>query len=325
MSEEITFEETEKKELDEFDKAFTEALEGKTQSVPEGDVDPDPDKTKDATIPEPKPEDDPLLSMDEGNNPDAADPDPNSDSDKDQDPVKTREQELEEELAKEKAKMATWSGRITAANERAKRAEAEAEALRQAKKKTLEEEAKANLLDDDDEKALKEFIDEFPDLHKPIITLVKQELLPIIGQMIDDRLGKIEPRIETIDSKLKEDVTAAHFKAIKDAHPDYEQIADSGALDKWIKTKPSYIQEALNKVKAEGEAQEVIDMFTEYKTDTGQKPDKDKDLASDNSSNPGKAKDLLAVPASHSRIVTNKTQKDKDDFDAGWDDAIKEK
>ena len=315
MSEEVKKEEEEevkpevdetKEKVDEFDTAFDDAVEGKPQTL-EADPDPDPklSETKDDPPVDPPmdpPVDDPLS--------------PKGDVEPPQDPpVKTREEELEEELERGRQKMATWEGRIRAANEKAEEAQREVEALRQAKEK------KDDLPDDDEEKALKEFEEEFPELIQPVITLVKKELLPIIGQMISDRLGDIEPEVTLIKKKMKTDSTEAHFKAIADKHSDWKQIVKSGALDKWIDSQPSYIKSALTEVKAGGGTEEVVDMFTQYKQSTGQTPVK-KDPPLIPTPTP-KEQDLLAVPSSPTPITTQGAKKDKDDFDTGWDDAMK--
>lgn len=296
------------KDRDEFEAAFEEAVEDKPQT----EVDPEPDKSgteETKVIETDETGDDPLSKV-----PDTPVVD---------DVAKTREQELEEELAAANHKMATWDGRISAANERARIAEEKNEEALRAKDLEKEDEEKEVLPDSKDEEAIKEFMDEFPDLHKPILALVKRDLLPVIGQMIDDRLGKLEavlPEVQSIKSKMDEDTTAVHFKEIDAVHKDWRQINGSGALDKWIETQPSYIRDALKKVKAEGSSDEVIDMFDQYKKAVGIKPTKTDppDTAS------SKAEDLLAVPSSAQKIVTEKAEKDKDDFDSAWNEATKD-
>ena len=300
-----------KKDQAEFDAAFEE-----DEQVPQDlEVDPSvapvkPDETKETPLETPV-VDDPLSL--------ATDTTP-----VEQEPVVPPEKtlaEVEAELAREKMKTSTWEGRIKAANDAKEKAEAEAEALRQAKDKKAQE---ADTLPDDDEaKSISEFLEEFPDLHKPIVALVKRDLLPMIGQMIDDRLGKLKdvlPEVESIKENMQTDKTAAHFRSITKVHADWKQIVESGALDKWIESKPSYIQDALNKVKDQGATQEVVDMFSQYKQDTGQVPAKNNPDHTDATT---KADDLLAVPSTPNPIKTDKAKKDKDDYDSAWDEAVK--
>lgn len=309
MSEELKKEEVveeEKTEEDEFDAAFADANADKPQTPVVEESDEEEGETKEDPE-EGTTKEDPLST--ESTEP-KVDETPEEKSE--------RERLLEERLAKAEAKMSTWEGRITAANERAKKAEEEAEKLRKAK-----ESKKEDLPNEEEDAVIKEFMDEFPDLHKPIVALVRRELLPIVNQLIDERIGKIEPQVTSIKQKIETDSTAAHFAAIEKAHPGWrKQIVESGELDKWIDSKSSYLRDALLKVKAQGDTDEVIDMFNQYKEETGKVSNQNTNPS--NTGKSDKAKDLLAVPSSPSEPSTRKTKKDKDDFDGGWDEAMKD-
>ena len=293
------------KDQEEFDKAFEEEevlTEEETKSL---DAETKGDETDETG-------DDP-LSMTKDT--------PATEDDTTQDPPEKSAEELrlQDELDRANNKMATWEGRISAANKRADAAE-KAERERQAKEKEKAEKAET-LPDDDEAKSIQDFLEEFPDLHKPIVALVKRDLLPMIGQMIDDRLGAIKdvlPEVASIKESIKTDNTAAHFRTITKAHKDWKQIVESGALDKWIGTKPSYTQDALNKVKSEGATEAVVEMFSQYKQDTGQAPAKN--TPDEPESKTDKSKDLLAVPSTPNPINTEAREKDKDDFDGAWDE-----
>jgi len=285
----------EETEIDDYEKAFDDAMSDKPQAPVE------PTETKEL------PKEEPLSGA--------------KDYVKESTPVsKTqREIELEEELAKERHKNATWDGRISAANERAKKAEEELAKVQKAKESGKTK--STDNLPEEDAKVVEDFISEFPDLHKPIVALVKKELLPIIGQLIDDRVGSIEPQVTSIKARMEENTAEAHFRKITNAHEDWKTILSSGELDKWISSKPTYIQKALNNIKAEGKAEEVIDMFSQYKEETGKIK---QNLPPNDGKHPSKADELLAVPSSPTTPNTKAAQKSKDDFEAGWEDAIRE-
>jgi hypothetical protein len=312
-------EEIEDQEEDEFDKAFKDATSGKEQGIPETNDDDDSETDEG----DESGNDDVMDKIGEGdgNGGSDDDDDPNEGPDSDDEKAK----QLEEALRKERQKTATWEGRISAANKRAKQAEEALEKLRQAKAEKNEKENLSKDLPEEDDKALKEFLAEFPELHRPIVALVKKELLPIIGQMIDDRLGAIEPQVTSIKEKIETDSTEAHFAAISKAHPDWKKIAESGALDKWIESQPTYIQNALDEIKTHGSTQQVIEMFDQYKAAIGDKSDGGDKNSSSKGKKRSKAKDLLAVPSSPSKVSTKGKEKNKDDFDSAWDDALKEK
>ena len=304
-----------KEDKDEFDAAFDDAM----QELPDDkeglivDTDTKDDETKDGETDEAG--DDPLSKI----SPDGDDSKPKSTTE-----AKTvRELELEAELLAAQNKMSTWEGRISAANKRAQEAIDKAKALeaKVVEKKDLKE----DLPTGDDDKAIKEFLEEFPDLHKPIIALVKRDLLPLIGQMIDNRIGEIQPEVTSIKETMEADSTAAHFAAIAKAHPGYKEIISSGKFDAWAITKPEYVQVALANVRAQGSTQEVIDMFNDYNRDAGIIPAEKKTDTTKDDKAKSKAEDLLAVPASPTKIDTQSKKKDKEDFDSAWDEAVKTK
>ena len=94
----------------------------------------------------------------------------------------------------------------------------------------------------------------------------------IAGMIVDKKLGKvdqIEKRFNTVQDTLQEDADAKHQAAIEKAHPDYLDIYNSGALTKWIKLQPAYLQPRLNEIVTSGNTQEVIDMYNSYKRAAG--------------------------------------------------------
>jgi len=103
--------------------------------------------------------------------------------------------------------------------------------------------------------------------------------------------GKIEGLTKTITDKLApfessmEDMAEdSHFKAITDAHSDFDQIIDSGELERFVNTVPSFMRGEYQRVFANGTSQEVIDLVQSYKdikgiatpsSETGKVPSKE--------------------------------------------------
>jgi hypothetical protein len=56
-----------------------------------------------------------------------------------------------------------------------------------------------------------------------------------------------------------------HFTSIKKAHQDFEKYRDDGSLKKWIDEQPTYLKKEFQRVYNEGEADEVIDLFSRFK------------------------------------------------------------
>ena len=67
---------------------------------------------------------------------------------------------------------------------------------------------------------------------------------------------------ETADKTAQEEAWDAHMKEITTAHKDFDALMDSGKLEKWVETQPSFVQRAFN----EGTASEVVEVVTAYKS-----------------------------------------------------------
>ena len=234
---------------------------------------------------------------------------------------------LREELERERQRTRSWEGRIRAANEKARQAEAELERLRREQDKRRErpvEDRPDAPETADEDAALKAFREEFPDLPRPIIALVKREIIPMVQEMIRAEVGKIEPavkEVEVIKRHIEVDASEAHLRAITNAHPDWKQIVSSGELDRFIEAQPSFVRRALEQVRDEGSTEEVIEMFGQYKqwASVNRQPTQNTDRRPKHDD----IKDEIAVPASPGGPRVPK-KLDKDNFDAAWEEAERE-
>jgi len=84
--------------------------------------------------------------------------------------------------------------------------------------------------------------------------------------------SQVEPAIKLI----QDNETDAHFNAIRDGytlddgtvvegHNDYENYVKDGSLKTWIETKPAYIRRGMERVYNQGNVQDAIDLFTDFK------------------------------------------------------------
>ena len=123
------------------------------------------------------------------------------------------------------------------------------------------------------EAVMDEYKGEFPE--------VFDDLKGHIQSMID---AGVSAKMSAMEARLKDEIAPmqkiavdnamdAHFNAIKAAINDFDQLVDSGAVEEWIKTQPSYVQKAANQVlfgipgvkNSAGTASEVIELFSSYK------------------------------------------------------------
>ena len=79
-----------------------------------------------------------------------------------------------------------------------------------------------------------------------------------------DALVKGEPVKQEGESSIEIE-KKKHFEAIKQAHPDFNQIVDGGELERWIGEQPSSLKDYYKKVYEQGTAEQVINMVSEFK------------------------------------------------------------
>jgi hypothetical protein len=137
------------------------------------------------------------------------------------------------------------------------------------------------------------------------------------AKMVDSRIGPVEESMTVLKDTLKLSEDEKHFSEITKAHPDWEQIRDSGALQTWIDHQPKFLRPRLNEICERGGTQEVIEMFDQYKKATGKA--QPTTSSSRIISKKKKAQSIEAVPASSGGPVQKPKEPDKDDFDGAWE------
>lgn len=81
--------------------------------------------------------------------------------------------------------------------------------------------------------------------------------------------AKVNAVLEPIQQQREVSAIEAHTSAIQKAHPDYLSIYESGKLNEWINTQPSFARSGYEKVITEGTTQEAIELFDAFKAATG--------------------------------------------------------
>jgi len=309
---------------DEFDKAFDEAMNDKdTQTTADESDDSEEDRDDGSEEDEDKQttsqlekdesdqQDDDIFNGTPDNQQDSE-----TDSDDEEEELSTEQKvaNLEAELAKEKQRTSSWEGRISAANRRAEEAEAKLKEA-QKDKSTAKDGSEDSPAGSEDDSVLSEFIEEFPSLEKPIKVLATK----IARDIVKRELGDIKPQINRVQETVQSREAQEHLVKIAQAHPDWQNIYKTGALEKWINNQPKFMQPGLMNVVKEGSAEEVIEMFDAYKRTTGHK----KQTTNDGSkTSRDKARKLEAVTHSSPGPPADRKQTAKDDFDGAWDEAV---
>lgn len=273
-----------KKDEDEFSAAFDEIV-GADEDKSDDDIqkeldtkstDKDGESKRDQSDKDddkPSTDDTDMFTNDDDTTPKKKDSGDDDDDEDDSDDVdwKAKALELEEKLKKEKQKTSSWDGRIRSANKRAESAEARVAELEAKLESQPSEE------DLDDQAKLDKFADDFPEL---------KEAFDVIGKRIDALKGKAKaPAKRDVDDEYTADddsgdvdtstkkaaETTNHIQTIRAAHPELDEIVKSGILLTWINKQKPFMKPHLENIYYKGNAQQVVDMITQFKESTGWK------------------------------------------------------
>jgi len=177
----------------------------------------------------------------------------------------------------------------------------------------------------------KQLSQEFPEIAEAV-----QELL---DQRFNDASGMvkraIDERISPIAADMSQQKVSSHLERILTKHPDAIQLRQGGRLDSWINTLPVYAQHGARYVVNSGTADEVVALLDQYKVttkNTNTNQNTAKPTQEDTGANRGPDQGMieavkagLAVrPGRSSDPKTEATRSKKDDFDSGWEQALKD-
>lgn len=125
--------------------------------------------------------------------------------------------------------------------------------------------------------AMVKFEKDFPQEYAAMQTRLKQERQAMsaeIYNVVQAGLAQIDKRIKPIEESVAAQTPLVHATAVEQAvnaitaaHKDYEAIHPQ--LKPWIDKLPAYKRAAVQAVYVSGSAQDVIDMITDFKKDTG--------------------------------------------------------
>jgi hypothetical protein len=115
-----------------------------------------------------------------------------------------------------------------------------------------------------DDPEIKKAADEYPEIFGPLKKVVSN---------LEQRAMKAERELGTISAERRDANLEEQARIVDDAHPDYDQIAQSPEFVAWYDKAPAYLRAAIQrnaKVVVDGE--EVAHVLKIYKQETGYKP-----------------------------------------------------
>jgi hypothetical protein len=223
---------------------------------------------------------------------------------------------LVEELAKEKQKTSSWNGRITAANKRVTDLEAELETAKQKQAPSAEDAAaaaKAQSTTESDNEVLDRFRTDFPELSSAFDIMQKR----IDGVTTTPAKEDAAKPAEATPAEVKTTIDE-HTTAIRKVHPDLSEMVNTGVLLTWINKQPDFIRPTLTTIYTHGQAEDVINMVTEFKDKTSWKSQLSK--ADDKTTAANDKLNSMKEVNSETTTPDGKTV-DKNDYDQGAKDA----
>jgi hypothetical protein len=190
-------------------------------------------------------------------------------------------------------------------------------------------------LSDEDKASLKEYDEEFDIVSK------------MEGKKRDVAFQKLRKEYETGLQAIKEELKAefatqftptatfikeaqekeeirtqeAHFSAIRNAHPDFENYRDDGSILKWVESKPSYLRKGALETYSQGSVEEIVELLSDFKREnnlsTSQPPNNVVPI------NPAKeAKRQAMTTVTTRRGAVNASMTVANDFEGAFDEAM---
>lgn len=97
----------------------------------------------------------------------------------------------------------------------------------------------------------------------------------LIEQKVAAAMAPVTAQLEPIQQAQRTSAAEGHYRAIYEAHPDADSIAESKELAEWIAAQPSFVRNGYESVLSAGTTAEVIELFDAFKHATnvpGAKP-----------------------------------------------------
>lgn len=197
-------------------------------------------------------------------------------------------------------------------------------------------EIKDPVLSAEDTTMFDSFRKDWPDVAKAVEKMVAhnagmleakyaRSLVAIVGKIYDD-MGPLAQSIGTVEANSFRTV-------VLEKHSDYDTVFPQ--LEGWIGKQPPYLAQAYKRVYDEGNVQEVCDLVTRFKTESGVQPQQPGTSAVTAPTTPAAASVKPVTPANQAaaaalapvttkRTTPTKTGEDPNDFDGAFASAVAE-
>lgn len=180
-----------------------------------------------------------------------------------------------------------------------------------------------SIYSEEEQAKVDEFKAEWPDVAEGIELLMKGYRQRIMQEMSQ----QIEPMVTPAVQFAQQSQAQQHVQQLEAAHPDYATIYDD--IVGWVDEQPEYLKNAYTQVAQNGSTQEVIDLISRFKAETGRdqtKPEKSQPKAEKRDRTlPDEAKKAAAsLGVVNSQRSAQAKAEDPNDFEGAWADATRE-
>lgn len=115
----------------------------------------------------------------------------------------------------------------------------------------------------DEQAVIEGYLKEWPDVAKGEALMRRAEYSQLVKYVFD----QFAPRLDALESSQTSVSTRTQYQDIVSLVPDYDTVRDATLA--WIDTQPGYLKSAYQKVAEEGSPQDVADLITRFKKETG--------------------------------------------------------
>lgn len=238
----------------------------------------------------------------------------------------------EVDIAKETQRLKSWEGRLRAMEAKLKGSspEAAADGGEQAAGEALEEVAESTSNPELEEaaeqmaeavesgemtaaQAMKQLAEDFGEDFVRMIEAVAAAKAREAGErIVGEKVGELSKTVDQIIDNLVDDKSRAHFKAIADKHPDFNDVGQSPEFKSYIESLPEAERAEAQRVAAGGSSDEVIKLLDGYKASKDAAPSQE-DTPSD------EAMDAAEGVRSSGLVLPEVPEPAPDDYEGAWD------
>lgn len=191
----------------------------------------------------------------------------------------------------------------------------------QERERELADQPDQSVYTEDEQAKVDEFKAEWPDVAEGIELLMKDYRQKIMQEMSQ----QIEPMVSPAVQFAQQTQADQHVQQLEAAHPDYATIYND--IVGWVDGQPEYLKNAYTQVAQNGSTQEVIDLISRFKAETGKaQPEKPQPKAEKRDRTlPDEAKKAAAsLGVVNSQRSAQAKAEDPNDFEGAWADATRE-